>query len=84
MAPACPRASLRRPRPRGDDSRRAGPAGATRVSPPPDGVEEEQDQYQEENIKQCPKLEVFTLSVLLSDVIERVITRKPISELFVL
>ena len=39
---------------------------------------------QEENMKQCPKLEVFTLSVLLSDVIERIITRKPISELFVL
>ena len=39
---------------------------------------------QEENMKQCSKLEVFTLSVLLSDVIERIITRKPISELFVL
>ena len=39
---------------------------------------------QEENIKLCPKLEIFTLSTLLSDVIERVITRKPISELFVL
>ena len=39
---------------------------------------------QEENIKLCPKLETFTLSTLLSDVIERVITRKPISELFVL
>ena len=39
---------------------------------------------QEENIKLCHKLEIFTLSTLLSDVIERVITRKPISELFVL
>ena len=39
---------------------------------------------QEENKKLCPKLEVFTLSLLLSDVIERIITRKPISELFVL
>ena len=39
---------------------------------------------QEENKKQCSKLEIFTLSTLLSDVIERIINRKPISELFVL
>ena len=39
---------------------------------------------QEKNMERCPKLEVFTLSTLLSDVIERIITRKPISELFVL
>jgi ribose-phosphate pyrophosphokinase len=38
---------------------------------------------QEENIKICPKLEVFTIADLMGDVIERVVTRKPISELFV-
>ena len=38
---------------------------------------------QEENIKLCPKLEIFTISDLMADVIKRIITKKPISELFV-
>lgn len=37
---------------------------------------------QENNAKICHKLKIFSLSDLLSDVIERIITRKPISELF--
>ena len=39
---------------------------------------------QENNKKKCNKLQIFSLSILLSDLIERIITRKPISELFVL
>ena len=38
---------------------------------------------QEENCKICPKLEVFTIGELMADVITRIMTCKPISELFV-
>ena len=37
---------------------------------------------QEENQRKCPKLKVFTISSLLSEVIKRIITKDSISELF--
>lgn len=37
---------------------------------------------QEENCKKCPKLEYYSISELMSDVIERIVTGESISELF--
>ena len=38
---------------------------------------------QENNIEKCPKLEIFTISKLMTDIIYRIVVGKPISELFV-
>jgi len=38
---------------------------------------------QNNNMKECSKLHIFSISELMADVIHRIITRKPISELFV-
>ena len=37
---------------------------------------------QDKNITKCGKIQVFTLSILLSDVIYRIINKKPLSDLF--